>query len=457
MDPLEQPIETATGWVTQIVRLADRPSTLFQIGLVVLAFVVAFVAGRLLEPRLEARVRQIRDRRDLLRFLAILLRRLTWLLFPLVLWIEFAVLRAVTWPSRSYLIGVAATLATAWILVVIAGRTIRNKVLARVTTAFGLVLTTIVILGLFDETTDFLDTIGIAIGDLRLTLLSLVKAAVLLAIFLWVAKLIAGYAERWFEDNEDLTPSLQVLLSKFVRIALITVALLAVVGSLGIDLTALTVFSGAVGVGIGFGLQKVVSNFVSGVIILMDKSIKPGDVISLGETFGWIRLLRGRYVSVVTRDGREYLIPNDDFITGQVVNWSFTDKLVRLDVPFGVGYGSDPHVVRKIAVAACAGVDRVATDPLPVCHLTAFGDSSLDFLLRFWIIDPEKGLTNIRGAVMLALWDGFKENGIDIPFPHRHVLFDGPVSVKMEKPAEPAPSRGASRGRARKAPAPPKD
>jgi len=242
-----------------------------------------------------------------------------------------------------------------------------------------------------------------------------------------------------------------------VRIALITVALLAVVGSLGIDLTALTVFSGAVGVGIGFGLQKVVSNFVSGVIILMDKSIKPGDVISLGETFGWIRLLRGRYVSVVTRDGREYLIPNDDFITGQVVNWSFTDKLVRLDVPFGVSYGSDPHDVRKIAVAACAGVSRVANDPLPVCHLTAFGDSSLDFLLRFWIADPEQGLTNIRGAVMLALWDGFKENGIDIPFPHRHVLFDGPVSVRMEEPEKPAPSRGASRGRARKPPEAPKD
>jgi len=213
LDPLEQPIETATSWVTQIVRLADRPSTLFQIGLIVFAFLVAFLAGRLLEPRFEARVRQIRDRRDLLRFLAILLRRLTWLLFPLVLWIEFAVLRAVTWPSRSYLIGVAATLATAWIVVVVAGRTIRNRFLARVATAFGLVLATIVILGLFDETTAFLDTVGIAIGDLRLTLLSLVKAAVLLGIFLWVAKLIAGYAERWFEDNEDLTPSLQVLLS----------------------------------------------------------------------------------------------------------------------------------------------------------------------------------------------------------------------------------------------------
>jgi small-conductance mechanosensitive channel len=441
LDPIEQPLDTALDWYHQIGPMLTRPSTLFQAGLIAAALLVAYLAARILEPRLETRIRQIRDRRDLLRFLAVVLRRLTWVLFPVVLWIEFAALRAVTWPSRSYLVGIAATLATAWILIVIAGRTIRNRFLSRVTTVFGLVLATIVILGLFDETTAFLDSIGISIGDLRLTLLTLVKAAVLLGIFLWAAKLLASTAERWFESNEDLTPSLQVLLTKFVRIVLITIALLAVLGSIGIDLTALTVFSGAVGVGIGFGLQKVVSNFVSGIIILMDKSIKPGDVISLGETFGWIRLLRGRYVSVVTRDGREYLIPNDDFITGQVVNWSFTDKLVRLDVPFGVSYGSDPHAVRRIAVEACSAVDRVSIDPAPVCHLTAFGESSLDFLLRFWIVDPEKGLTNIRGAVMLALWDAFQANGIQIPFPHRHILADAPIPVEIREEAKPSPRR----------------
>ncbi|MCT8970458.1 mechanosensitive ion channel family protein [Microbaculum marinisediminis] len=445
LDPFDQPIDTALAWYSQVAQLVARPSTLFQAGLIAAAFVLAFLGGRLLEPRLEDRLRQVRERRGLLRFLAILLRRLTWLLFPVFLWIEFAVLRVVTWPSRSYLIGLVATLATAWIVIAVAGRTIRNRFLARVTTAFGLALATILILGLFDETTTFLDSVGISIGDLRLTLLSLVKAAMLLGIFLWAAKLAAGQAERWIESNEDLTPSLQVLLSKFVRIMLVTVALLAVLGSIGIDLTALTVFSGAVGVGIGFGLQKVVSNFVSGIIILMDKSIKPGDVISLGETFGWIRLLRGRYVSVVTRDGREYLIPNDDFITGQVVNWSFTDRLVRLDVPFGVSYGSDPHVVRRIAVDACKNVDRVSVDPLPVCHLTAFGDSSLDFLLRFWIADPEKGLTNIRGAVMLALWDAFHENGIKFPFPHRHLIVENPVPVEIREAKKPAQRGGRKR------------
>ena len=225
------------------------------------------------------------------------------------------------------------------------------------------------------------------------------------------------------------------MLGKIIRITFIFVAVLVAISGLGIDLTALTVLSGAVGVGIGFGLQKVVSNFISGIIILLDQSIKPGDTIELGETFGWIRELRARFVSVITRDGREYLIPNEDFITTQVINWSFSDKYVRLDVPFGVSYDSDPHEVTELAIEAASRVDRVETKvKAPVCWITAFGDSSIDFLLRFWITDPQAGLTNIRGKVLLALWDAFKENGIQIPYPHREVLVKTPIEVTAGKP-----------------------
>jgi len=175
---------------------------------------------------------------------------------------------------------------------------------------------------------------------------------------------------------------------------LIALAALIALASVNIDLTVFAVLSGAIGVGIGFGLQKVVSNFISGIVILLDRSIKPGDTISLGETFGWIRELRARFVSVVTRDGREYLIPNEDFITQEVINWSFSDDLVRLDVPFGVAYSSDPHEVTKLAIEAAKSVRRVVDLKEPVCWLTEFGDSSLNFLLRFWISDPQNGLTN---------------------------------------------------------------
>ena len=209
-------------------------------------------------------------------------------------------------------------------------------------------------------------------------------------------------------------------------------ALAIALASIGVDLTALTVLSGAIGVGLGFGLQKVVSNFISGIIILLDRSIKPGDTISLDDTFGWIRELRARFVSVVTRDGREYLIPNEDFITNQVINWSFSNDLVRIDVEFGVAYDSDPHAVIRIAKEAAVSCERVVSHKPAVCWMTGFGASSIDFVVRFWIRDPQAGLTNVKGDVLLALWDAFKENGIAIPFPHREILMRTPVVVQTE-------------------------
>ena len=185
------------------------------------------------------------------------------------------------------------------------------------------------------------------------------------------------------------------------------------------------------GLGLGFGLQKIVSNLVSGVIILLDKSIKPGDVISLDDTFGWITSLGARYASITTRDGREYLVPNEDFITHKVVNWTHSSDFVRLDIHFGVSYDSDPHHVKRIATEAPKTVNRVVSNPAPVCHIINFGDSSIDFKLRFWIKDPTSGLTNIRGNVYLALWDALNENNIEIPFPRRDVHMFTPETNKL--------------------------
>jgi len=267
-----------------------------------------------------------------------------------------------------------------------------------------------------------------------ITLWQVFTGLISVGVLLWVAIKLGTILDDRIQTVDDLTPSLRVLLGKITRISLMIFAVLVGMQLLNINLTALTVLSGAIGVGIGFGLQKVVSNFISGIIILMDESIKPGDTITLGETFGWIRELRARFVSVVTRDGREYLIPNEDFITTQVVNWSFSDKFVRLDVPFGVSYDSDPHQVIELAKQAASGIDRVdsITNP-PVCWMTEFGDSSINFLLRFWIDDPQGGLTNIRGKVLIALWDIFKEHGVNIPFPHREVIMRTPVTLEQAR------------------------
>ena len=322
-------------------------------------------------------------------------------------------------------------------------RIVRNRLVARLLSWGAWIYGALVILELDGRAAQFLDTIALPVGEIRLSALLVIKAGLLLVATIWLAVVVGRYLDELVQKSDELTPSIRVLVGKVAKIGLIVVAGMAALSSVGIDLTALTVFSGAIGLGLGFGLQKVISNFISGIIILLDKSIKPGDTISLEGTFGWIRELRGRFVSVVTRDGREYLIPNEDFITGRVINWSFSDELVRLDVHFGVSYDADPHEVSRLAIEAAMSVGRVVSERRPVCWLTGFGESSLDFVLRFWITDPQQGLTNVRGKVLLALWDAFKEHGVEIPYPHREIIMkDGagaaPASLRQTMQAEEA-------------------
>jgi small-conductance mechanosensitive channel len=257
-----------------------------------------------------------------------------------------------------------------------------------------------------------------------------IEGVISLAVLLWGALALSNLLERRIRAWHDLTPSVQVLLGKLLKITLLTIAFLLSLHSVGIDLTALAVFSGAVGLGLGFGLQKVFSNLISGIILLLDKSIKPGDVIELGSTFGWIQSLGARYVSVVTRDGKEYLIPNEDLITQPVVNWSYTDQLVRMEATIAVAYGSDPHQVRRVAVEAAKKAARVLGEPAPVCHLASFGDSSIEFLLRFWIDDPQAGAANVTGQVLLQVWDAFKAEGIEFAYPHRQLVIPQPLRIE---------------------------
>jgi len=309
----------------------------------------------------------------------------------------------------------------AWLSVVFVTRLIRSQFLRKMVRYGAWTYVTLYILGVLDEAVSILDAAALEFGAFRVSLLMLVQGAVIIGFLFAAARFVTQSTSSRIQANEDISPSMRVLIIKVVQVVFYALAFFMGVRAIGIDLTGLAVLSGAIGVGLGFGLQKVVSNLVSGVIILLDKSIKPGDVISLGETFGWIQTLGARYASVVTRDGKEYLIPNEDLITGQVVNWSHSNEFVRLDIYFGTAYQDDPHVVRKLAINAAAGVERVLDHKPPVCHIVGFGDSSVDYILRFWIRDPTGGLTNIRGNVYLALWDAFKENNISIPFPQREV------------------------------------
>jgi small-conductance mechanosensitive channel len=418
------------AFAADVLNTFYHPWTLYQIAIIVVLYLVALAVSRRVEPSLESWVRGLKINPGFLRVLAALLRRVEWIIFVPLVWIAWSIAVANTWHWNTFLLQLAGNLSLAWLVISVLSRIIRSRVVARTVAWAAWLVVALNLTGYLTPTLATLDAIAFSIGDIRISALLVLKGIALLVSLTWLATNVGNYAETRVRNFTDLTPSLQVLIGKLVKIFLIILAIVIALNSIGVNLTALTIFSGAIGVGLGFGLQKVVSNFISGVIILLDKSIKPGDTISLGETFGWIRELRSRFVSVVTRDGREFLIPNEDFITTQVINWSFTDKLVRLDVHFGVAYDSDPHEVTRLAITSTEQVERVSGLKKPVCWMTEFGDSSINFVVRFWISDPQNGLTNIRGQVLLGLWDVFKEHDISIPFPHREIIMRTPVEVQ---------------------------
>ncbi|MEI4470765.1 mechanosensitive ion channel family protein [Frigidibacter sp. MR17.24] len=427
---LEGLLITLRGWIASGRATLDAvlaPVQLWQVIVLAGVALMAWSAGRALSERMTGWIRAREGwGRGRLRSLVVLRDRLGLACFALLCWLAVALARVLgAAPAERVLLEGAASIGTALLAVGLAARLIANHSLRAIVRWGAWIWAVLWLTGLLDEAVAVLDRAAVDAGGTRISVYGLLKLVVVTAALMALASFLARVLSDRVRARADISPSLQVLTVKGLQVGLFATALFVGLRAVGVDLTGLAVLSGAIGVGIGFGLQKVVSNLVSGVIILLDKSIKPGDVITIGETFGWITELGARYVSISTRDGKDYLIPNEDLITGQVVNWSHTDALVRLDITFGCSYGDDPHRVRAVAVEACVAVARVSTTTRPVCHVTGFGDSSVDYILRFWIEDPTQGLTNVRGAVFLALWDAFRAEGITIPFPQREVRLLG--------------------------------
>jgi small-conductance mechanosensitive channel len=277
-------------------------------------------------------------------------------------------------------------------------------------------------LGWLDPIIAVLDSVGIAAGKTRITVWSILKLLFTLTLFVLVAAWISRWVERRLKKLTQFAPSTRIGIAKFANAFLIALSILMGLNAAGVDLTALTVLTGAIGLGLGFGLQSIAANFVSGFVLLMDRSIKPGDVISLSgqagtstENFGWVQELRGRYVVVRDRDGVEMLVPNQQLISNAVINWSYTDPRIRLKLPVRVSYHDDPELALQILLTACEGQKRVLRDPKPASRLMHFGDSGIELELRFWISDPQDGVNNVRSDVNRAIWRLFKEHRITVP------------------------------------------
>lgn len=270
---------------------------------------------------------------------------------------------------------------------------------------------------LFEDLDDF----AFAVGDFRLSVLD-VGTILVAGILLYVSvRLVLYLVKKGIRRSRRLDATQGLLAEKIATIVIIAIAFLVGIDLVGLDLSALAVFSGAVGLAVGFGLQKTFGNLIAGLILLMDRSVKPGDVIVVGDTFGEISKIGTRAVSVITRDGKEHLIPNELLMTEPVENWSYSSRNVRVAIPVGVSYASDMDLVEKLLVDAVTRCDRVLKNPKPNIWMAEFGDNSVNFEIKAWIKDPESGVGNVRSDILKNVWKAFKENDIEIPFPQRDV------------------------------------
>lgn len=364
-------------------------------------------------------------------------RLLTPVLGPALSWIF---LSAVLFTLRQlemefFWVRLAANLVGAWAVIRLITGFIAEPFWSRTAAIMSWTIAAMNIVGWLAPTIRFLEWLGTPVGGGRVSVMSALQALVLLVVLYWLASRMAAVLTARINKLPSLNPSARLLISKSVQVTLLATAVLLALSSLNIPLGALAIFSGAVGLGIGFGLQKIFSNLVSGVILLLDRSIKPGDVITLEDTYGRVNSLGMRFASVITRDGMEHLIPNEEFITTKVINWSFSDHAVRIKRMIGVDYTTDIPIAMELAVEATKIVPRVLNSPAPKCLLRGFGDNSIDLEIRFWIADPGQGVNNVSSDVLLAIWKAFTENGVNFPFPQRDIHFRGgePVSVRIRK------------------------
>lgn len=402
---------------------------LWQVGAVAAAGGIAWVLG----PRLKRLIlRLVPGERfsGARKFVAGLLGDIAvsglWFVFC---WAIYAV--ATEREAAHNVLRIAVNLLGAWVVIRAGTRLVRDALIANTLLVIAWSVAALNILGLLGPVLAQLNALGFKLGSQSITGLTVLKGAVALALLLWAALAASRFANERIKTFGRLTPTLQILFGKIVQFCLIALAVVFALQIVGIPLTAFAIFGGAIGVGIGLGLQRAAANLIGGLMLLMDRSIQPGDVVAIGDTFGWVTSLGGRYVGIRNRDGIEHLVPNEVFVSQGFENWSIAARAVRLKLPFAVSYKDDPRAAMALAVEAAGEVPRVLEDPPPACNLMAFGASALELELRIWINDPQNGVANVKSDVYLCLLDKLKAAGIEIPFDQSDLHVREAVAVRV--------------------------
>jgi small-conductance mechanosensitive channel len=437
-DKWQLPVEVIGRTYAQL----QDPRYWWQIGIIALAAVLAWLVARTLKKHFA-----VSDQNEPYSAKAVVATLSSRIAFPALLGLESVAATAVM--QR---IGLPAGIAASVSILALALAAIRLVVemLKRVLkpgplliasehliTWFVWLMVVMYLLGWIGPVGAALDAIQIPLGTEGFSLLDALRAVLTLLIFLVAGGYLGTLATRSLMSSRQISIGLRVGIAKFVRLFLLLVAGLIGLTTIGIDLAALTVFGGALGIGLGFGLQRIAANFVSGFILVGDRSIRQGDVITIGERFGVVKELRARYIVVRDRDGVDTLIPNENVISAEVVNWSYGDRAIRLKLPVQISYQDNPREALRLLLEAAGRLPRVLKDPAPASRVMGFADNGVSLELRFWIRDPESGINNVRSDLHLEIWDLFAAAGITIPYPQRdlHLTEGWPSRLDKETPA----------------------
>jgi small-conductance mechanosensitive channel len=418
-----------------------QPSTLWQAGIIGTCGLLAWLIGSYVQTRLQPVLRPgaiAEGPRTAVR---------TWALalIPLILWL--CLLTATTVFQRmslpTDLLRPAMVLAGAMVLIRAGVFVLRHtlspgsrlKAWEGVLTAGIWLLVALHILGWLPHIEQALDEYAVTIGAVRVSILTVVSFVLSIIMLMFVALGLTNALQWRVMKSQALDENLKIALVKLGKFLLLSLAILTALLASGIDITALAVFGGALGVGLGLGLQRVVSNFVSGVILAFEGSIRLGDVVTVGKAYGIVKEMHARHIVVHTREGLDILVPNESLLTGEITNWSYDDRKVRLGLPVQISYQDDPEAVIALLERVTLQHPRVLRDPPPAGQLKGFGENGIDLELRLWVDDPEHGTGNVRSEVNRAIWKALKEAGVTIPFPQRDLhVRDLPAAAKSRSP-----------------------
>ncbi len=340
--------------------------------------------------------------------------------------------------GTAWLVRLAQSISVIGVLYAAINQFIAHPLVNKAAIWVGIPIATLKVFGWLDETIGFMDAAALSVGNIRISLFMLFKAAIAGAFFFWLGRLSNSAGQRVIRKQESLDAPTRELFAKLFEIVLFVVIFVLLLQVMGLDLAALTVFGGALGVGLGFGLQQIASNFISGIILLLERSMGIGDYIELENgKAGILKTLNMRSSTLETFDGKEINVPNEKFITTQFTNWTRDDPRQRYEVEFSVSYDTDLHAIPPIIEKAVASHPRVLQDPEPIdCELRGFGDSGVDFAVEFWVSGLDDGKNKFSSDVLFLVWDALKDNNISIPFPQRdvHIVSDRPKLKINKKP-----------------------